>query len=420
MSHRLMLVFAATAICLGLCRSAEAYSVLAHEALVDALWEKTITPLLRERFPQITADEIAAARAYAYGGSVVQDLGYYPFGSKLFTNLTHYVRSGDFVEALLHDARSPDEYAFALGALAHYASDNTGHPLGVNRAVPLTYPKVRAKFGDNALYVDSPARHVMVEFAFDVMQVGSGSYTAQAYRDFIGFEVAKPLLERAFRETYGLDLGNLFVNEDLAIGTYRRAVSTIIPEMTHLAWEDKQDEIRKRTPDIDVTRFTFSFTRADYEKAYGTSYRKAGFLSRMFFTLLKLLPKIGPFRPLAFKPLTPDAARLMESSFAAARDRYRALLDAIDRRSGTASTQQEVTNTDFDTGKPPARAYNALLEETYAQLLDRLAKKRFEGAPSSLRNDLLRHYATPIAGRAALTRKQHKQDEKARRQLQSW
>ena len=159
------------------------------------------------------------ARAYAYGGSLIQDLGYYPFGSHLFTNLTHYVRSGDFVESMLRNAKDLNEYAFALGALAHYASDNTGHPLAVNRSVPLMYPKVRAKTGPVALYVDSPARHVMVEFAFDVLQVAKGGYVAQAYRDRIGFEVSKELLERAVRDTYALELEDLLLSVDLAIGT---------------------------------------------------------------------------------------------------------------------------------------------------------------------------------------------------------
>ncbi len=177
-------------------RPAHAYSVLAHEAMVDAMWTSTITPLLRQRFPRVTAAEITAARAYAYGGSVIQDLGYYPFGSKLFTNLMHYVRSGDFVEALIRNARDPNEYAFALGALAHYASDNEGHPIGVNRAVPILYPKLRAKFGDEVIYAEAPGRHIMVEFSFDVLQVGLGAYSLQAYRDFIGFEVAKKLLAR--------------------------------------------------------------------------------------------------------------------------------------------------------------------------------------------------------------------------------
>src|SRR5438045_291954 len=127
-------------------RTAAAYSVLAHEATVDALWDRGIRPLLQQRFPRATRDEIVAARAYAYGGSVIQDLGYYPFGSHFFSNLVHYVRSGEFVEALVREARDPNEYAFALGALAHYAADNAGHPEAVNLAVPLMYPKLRAKF----------------------------------------------------------------------------------------------------------------------------------------------------------------------------------------------------------------------------------------------------------------------------------
>jgi hypothetical protein len=127
--------------------------------------------------------QLNEARSYAYGGALIQDLGYYPFGSHLFTDLTHYVRSGDFVESLIRDARDPNEYAFALGALAHYAFDNTGHPVAVNLAVPIMYPKVRAQVGPRALYVDSPSRHLMVEFAFDVLQVASGAYAAQDYRE---------------------------------------------------------------------------------------------------------------------------------------------------------------------------------------------------------------------------------------------
>lgn len=178
--------------------------MLAHQAIVDAVWDDAIVPLLRQRFPGTPADRIAAARAYAYGGSVIQDLGYFPFGSKRFTNLVHYVRSGDFVEALIREATSAEEYAFALGALAHYACDNFGHPLAVNRAVPLHYPKLRARFGDSVIYAESPAQHVMVEFAFDVLQVAGAGYASQAsqaYRDRIGFEVAKPVLERAFHAT---------------------------------------------------------------------------------------------------------------------------------------------------------------------------------------------------------------------------
>ena len=188
-------------------RPAGAFSVVAHLEAIDASWDRQLAALLEHRFGRLTPAQLREARAYAYGGALIQDLGYYPFGSHFFTNLTHYVRSGDFVDCLIRDAADPDEYAFALGALAHYAFDNAGHPLAVNRAVPMMYPKVRAKVGSTALYVDSPARHLMVEFAYDVLQVARGDYLAQDYRDRIGFQVSKPLLERAFQETYGVGPG---------------------------------------------------------------------------------------------------------------------------------------------------------------------------------------------------------------------
>ena len=208
---------------------ASAYSVLAHEANVDALWEPAIRPLLLKRYPKTTRADLEGARAYAYGGSVIQDLGYYPFGNHFFSNLLHYVRSGDFVETMLHEARDVNEYGFALGALAHYAADNAGHPEAVNRAVALMFPKLRAKYGRVVTYEQSPASHIIVEFSFDVVQAASGAYASEAYHDFIGFEVAKPLLERTFWDVYGLEMNGVFGNEDLAIGSYRHAISNTIP-----------------------------------------------------------------------------------------------------------------------------------------------------------------------------------------------
>src|SRR5256885_693713 len=194
-------------------RPASAYSVLAHESLIDAEWDAVIAPMLKARFGSANAAAIKSARAYAYGGSVMPDMGYYPFGSHFFTNLLHYTRSGDFVETLIRDSRDVNEYAFALGALAHYAADSTGHPLGTNRAVPLEYPKLRAKFGDEVTYVEDPKRHIMVEFAFDVVQVANGAYLPQAYHDFIGFEMATDLVERAVTETYGGEMKDVFGSE---------------------------------------------------------------------------------------------------------------------------------------------------------------------------------------------------------------
>jgi hypothetical protein len=361
--------------CLCLCvlltaaRPAHAYSVLAHQAIIDAAWDDAILPLLRQRYPGADAGQITAARAFAYGGSVIQDLGYFPFGSKRFTNLVHYVRSGDFVEALIREAQSPGELAFALGALAHYACDNAGHPLATNRVVPMMYPKVRAEVGERALYADSPARHVMVEFAFDVLQVAKGGYEAEAYRQRIGFEVSKPVLERAFRATYGLELKDLFGDEDLAIGTYRHAISTLIPEMTRLAWEDKQDEIRARAPDAVREKFVYTLTREQYETQFGTQYRKPGFLTRLLFYFIKIIPKVGPLRPLAFEPLTPEAERLFVQSFETARERFRGWVLAL--RNGPLA----LDNTDLDTGKPPG-SENPLVAETNADLAELLDEKK--------------------------------------------
>ena len=377
----IVLVLLAAPVLLG-GRPALAYSVLTHQNLVDAVWENDIVPLLRQRFGALTDAQLADARAHAYGGSLVQDLGYYPFGSHLFTNLTHYVRSGDFVEALVAGATSPSEFAFALGALAHYAADNAGHPLAVNRAVPLMYPKVRAKVGDEALYVDSPARHVMVEFAFDVLQVARGGYVAQAYRDRIGFEVAKPLLERAVLQTYGIELGDLLLNVDLAIGTYRRAVGTTIPELTRIAWREKRDEIEQRTPGVTEQSFVYVLSPQDYDREFGDKYRKPGILARLIAFVVRIVPKVGPLRPLAFEPLTPAAEQLFLDSAAAARARYRTALQAV--RGGKLS----LVNTDFETGRRPAPGDNRLADETHAELLHRLAGQRFAAVPPALRQHL--------------------------------
>ena len=381
-------------------RPGAAYSVLGHEGMVDALWDREIVPLLRDRFTGLTVAQLSEARAYAYGGSLIQDLGYYPFGSHLLTNLTHYVRSGDFVECLIRIAATPNEYAFALGALAHYTSDNAGHPLAVNRVVPMMYPKVRAKVGPEALYADSPARHVMVEFAFDVLQVARGAYVDQAYRDRIGFEVAKPLLDRALHETYALSLEDLLLNVELAIGTYRRAVGTTIPELTRIAWRERREEIEKRTPGVTEQAFVYSLSRRDYEREFGNKYRKPGLLARVLAFVLKILPKVGPLRPLAFEPLTPDADRLFGQSVTAARIRYRTALEAIrDRR-------LRLTNTDFDTGRPPVPGENRLTDETHADLLHKLAGRKFADVSPQLRAHL-RSFFDAARARPSYSSKQH-------------
>jgi hypothetical protein len=312
------------------------------------------------------AYSVLAHESYAYGGSVIQDLGYYPFGSHFFTNLVHYEKTGDFVETLLRDASNVDEYAFAIGALCHYASDDEGHLIAVNRAVPLMYPKLRRKLGDVIPYDEAKQQHILVEFAFDVLLVAHGGYALQAYHDFIGFKVAKPLLERAFRETYGLDMKELFVSEDLAVGTFRHAVATTIPNVTKVAWDKKQEQIQETTPGVLREKFVLTLPRAAYEKQYGTDYTKPHGLARVIGWLYVLVPKIGPLRPLAFKVPTPQAERLFLDSMTRSRQRFAAALDEL--RAG----RLRLANLNLDTGKPAAPGQYPLADQTHAELQKKL------------------------------------------------
>src|ERR1700723_74580 len=184
----------------------QGFFCLTHEAIIGSAWKDSIRPLLLQRFPNATKEELKDAHAYAYGGSIIQDMGYYPFGSHLFSDLTHYVRTGDFVEALIRDSKDLNEYAFALGTMAHYAADNNGHRIAVNRSVPILYPKLQKKYGDVVTYDENPAAHLKTEFGFDVLEVAKGRYAPDDYRDHIGFQVSKDLLRRAFEETYCLKL----------------------------------------------------------------------------------------------------------------------------------------------------------------------------------------------------------------------
>jgi zinc dependent phospholipase C len=383
---------------------AAAYSVLSHEANVDALWDTGIRPLLLRRYPQATSDDLLQARAYAYGGSVIQDLGYYPFGSHFFTNLTHYVRTGDFVEALIREAHDVNEFAFALGALAHYASDNVGHPEGVNRAVGLMYPKLRARYGNSVTYADSPATHVVVEFSFDVVQAAAGAYVSDAYKDFIGFKVAKPVLERAFAATYGLEMKDVFLTEDLAIGTYRHAISQTIPAITRIAWRDKHEEIAKLRPGIGRERIEFTFSQQEYDKLYGAQYRKPGLLARFLGVLYKLVPKIGPLRPLQFKAPTKEAEALFLESVKDTRERYRLSLEAA------ARGRLNLANTDFDTGKPTTRGEYALADQTYVELLHRLVEHRPAAMPDDLRAHITAFFAAAPSRTASRKERKHAED----------
>jgi Zinc dependent phospholipase C len=367
-----------------------AYSVLAHEAIVDAAWDEAIKPLLLARFPQATPEDLKVAHGYAYGGCVIQDMGYYPFGNKFFSDLVHYVRSGEFVTALLRDSQNLNEYAFALGALAHYSADNEGHRTGTNLAVPLLYPKLRRKYGNVVTYDENPLAHLKTEFGFDVLQVAKGRYASDAYRDRVGFQVSKELLARAFQETYSLDLDSVLSNYDLAIASYRRGVSQLIPEATKIAWDTKKDEIQKDSPGITRTAFLYRVSRSTYEKQWPGKYEKPGFGTRMLGFLLRLVPKVGPFRDLAFKIPTPDAEKLFVASFSNALQNY---VQLVKQQGSSVPAQAILVDGNFDTGTVTGPGQYPLADKTYADLLDRLQKNNFATISPELRTALLAYYA---------------------------
>jgi zinc dependent phospholipase C len=366
--------------------SSPAYSVLTHEEIVDLVWTTEISPLLLKRFPALTEDQLKEAHGYAYGGAVIQDLGYYPFGSVEFSNLVHYVRSGDFVRELLAQSQDANEYAFALGALAHYASDIAGHP-AVNAAVAIQYPKLRAKFGNSVKYEDNHTAHLKTEFGFDMVQVAKNRYASQQYHDFIGFQVSKPLLERTFPIVYGIDLKDVLAHEDLAIGSYRFAVSRMIPEMTRVALRTHQKDMMKETPDFAKKKFLYRLSRSDYEKEWGKGYKKDGFKTRLFAILLRFMPKIGPFKALAFNNPTAQTEDMYFKSINTTVDQYRIYLKQV------SAGSLELANTDFDTGKETKAAEYSLTDETYAKLLGQLTARKFDLATPELRDNILNFYS---------------------------
>lgn len=403
------------ALCLWAPACLSGYAVLSHEAVIDAAWLDSIRPLLVQRFPDSTPEQLNTAHAYAYGGSIIQDMGYYPFGSKFFSDLVHYVRSGDFVQAMLDDSQGLNEYAFALGSLAHYCADNAGHAVAVNPSVALTYPKLRARYGAIVTYDEDPTAHMKVEFGFDVLEVASDNYAPQAYHDFIGFEVSQRLLESAFRKTYGLEMADIFVSLDLALSTYRRTVSTILPEATKVAWRFQKDDIIRVRPGITKRRFLYNLSRSSYEREWGRQYRRPGLLARILSIVFRVIPKIGPFRDLAFKPPTQQTSRLFMQSFNAALDRYRTVLKQ--QREGSL----QLSNIDFDTGKPTAPGEYQLADQTYAKLARTLAGNRFAYTTPEIAGNVLAFFQDPNAPISTKRdKKQWRETQRAVAELKEW
>jgi hypothetical protein len=363
-----------------------AYSVLTHEEIVDLLWTSEISPLLLQRYPGLTADQIKEAHAYAYGGSVIQDLGYYPFGNKEFSDLVHYVRSGDFVSELILESQDADEYAFALGALSHYASDIAGHP-AINRSVAMTYPKLRAKYGKSVRYAEDTSAHLKTEFGFDTLQVAKNRYAPEQYHDFIGFQVSEPLLERVFPVVYGVQLKDVLKNEGMAVGSYRFCIGNLIPRMTRVALQTHKKELIRETPNFAKRKFLYRLSRSDYEREWGKTYEKPGLGTRILALLLRYIPKVGPFKGLGFNNPTPQTEDLYIKSIDTTTDRYRALLE------NQRAHKLVLPNCDLDTGNITSAAEYTLTDETYANLLAELTANNFDLTSSQLRDNILAFYS---------------------------
>jgi Zinc dependent phospholipase C len=388
----------------------DAYAVLAHEAIIDSAWDANIRPLLLKRFPDATKEELKEAHGYAYGGAIIQDMGYYPHGSHFFSDLTHYVRSGDFILALLRDSKDLDGYAFALGSLSHYAADNDGHRIATNLSVPILYPKLKKKYGDSVTYEQDPLAHIKMEFGFDVLQVAQGRYGPDSYHDFIGFQVSAPLLEQAFQETYGLDLKSVLADEDEVIGSFRHDVSQLLPKATRIAWSLKKDDIMKDQPGITEKKFLYNLSRASYEKNWGKRYQSPTFGERFLAFLARIVPKIGPLQVLQFRTPTPETERMFEASFNATLDRYRKLL------AQAGAGDPNLPNDNFDTGETTGPGKYRLNDEAHAQLLDALAKQKFTGASPEVRAELLEFFGHPDANYA--TKSKPKEWTKVQLQLE--
>jgi len=366
-----------------------AYSVLTHEEIVDLAWISEIRPLLVQRFPGITDDQNKEAHAYAYGGSVIQDLGYYPFGSKDFSNLAHYVRTGDFVRELLIESENPDEYAFALGALSHYVSDIDGHP-AVNEAVAIHYPKLRAKFGNSVRYAQDKSAHLKTEFGFDTFQVSKNRYAPEQYHDFIGFQVSQSLLERVFPVVYGLDLKDVLSNEDMAVGSYRFFISSLIPKMTQVALQVHGKDMMREPPNLARQKFLYRLSRSDYDREWGKTYTKPGVGTRILSTLLRFVPKVGPFKGLGFNNPTPKTEDLYIKSINTTTDHYRELLEDV--RAG----KLVLPNCDLDDGSATKAGEYSLADESYANLLAKLSAHNFDRTSTQLRDNIVAFYAAPL------------------------
>ena len=334
-----------------------------------------------------TAEELKDAHAYAYGGAIVPDMGYYPFSSKLFTNLVHYVRSGDMAQALLRDASTLNEYAFALGYLSHYYADNYGHSLATNLSVPLMYPKMRKKFGDVVTYADNPLSHGRMELGFDVLETAKGNYASEAYHGFIGFKIDTAVLSKAFFETYGLDINDVFDHKlSRSVETFRFIIANVFPFITRTAWASKGSEIFKTDSSGNGRRFRYRMRVREYNKQYGKNYMHPGTFPAIVAFMLHVFPKFGPLRILKFKAPNAQSEKYFDRSFDSIMLYYTRSLQQLNLSANT------LTDKDFDTGKPTDACEYSLADDTYDKWVVKLKNDEFKYLTDPIKQNILTFY----------------------------
>ncbi len=372
----------------------DAYSFLTHEDLVDVAWHGSIRPALLARFPNATAAQLREARSYAYGGTTIQDLGYYPFGHQFFSNLTHYVRSGEFVNNLIRDSRTVNEYAFALGALSHYVGDSDGHRFATNPSTPIEFPSLGKKYGPIVTYDEAPHAHVRTEFAYDIEQLSRHEFAPVGYMHAMGFKVPRKLVERAFFETYGLPLRSVLGHPRPAFESYDSSVAKLLPTFAHA-------EVlihRKDFPPVDDTpayhQFSTRQAQAGVENQWTTYKKKAGFEVHFIAFLIRIVPKIGAASDLAIRGPSAETDRWYIESVNRSVDDYERMLGELAK---DPTHQLDLPNRDLDTGNLVRPGGYRLTDKTYAELLNKLTAEPDRHVPSGLRHDVLAYYADPNA-----------------------
>jgi hypothetical protein len=414
-------------------RRAEAYSLLTHEQLIDLAWQDSIVPLLLSRYPDLTPAQLDEARAYAYGGCVIQDIGYYPFGDMMYSNLTHYVRAGDFVVSLFRNAESADELAFAVGALSHYIGDTIGHPGATNVAVPVLFPDLRAKYGPVVNYAQGKHQHVQIEFGFDIGEIAHHRVAPVAYLRHIGLQVSVRQLAVAYYQTYG-------ITEDFTgarkhrfnVSGYRFAVRYFIPRTAYavtLLHRNHQPPENGGPERVQMDKEVAAMALANNWQAYR---RKAGIGTYILAGFIFIVPKIGALKLVAIKDPTPDteseylhtvvlsdaALRQSLASFTPpARERSttaqaiskstEASLPAAQPLPASAATSKiphpvrdplhPLPNRDLDTGYVVQPGGYSLTDSTYADLLHRLTRTPGQPVPPGIKEDIQIYYANPAA-----------------------